>query len=78
MRPYYGVFDDIKYLVSGYSVTLTGQVTNPILKRDAENVAKCIEGVEKVNNQIEVLPTSSIGDGLRLRLCRAIYGYPAM
>lgn len=31
-----------------------------------------------MNNQIEVLPTSTIDDGLRLRLCRAIYGYPAM
>jgi len=78
MLPYYGVFDDIKYSVSGYDVTLTGQVTNPTLKRDAENVAKHIEGVEKVNNQIEVLPPSSMDDGLRLRLYRAIYGFPAL
>ena len=47
MRPYYGFFDDIKYLVSGYSVTLTGQVTNPTLKWDAENVVKRIEGVRR-------------------------------
>lgn len=78
MLPYYGVFDDIKYSVSGYDVTLTGQVTNPTLKRDAENVVKHIEGVEKVTNQIEVLPPSSMDDGLRLRLYRAIYGFPAL
>jgi hyperosmotically inducible protein len=78
MLPYYGVFDDIRYSVSGYNVTLAGQVTNPTLKRDAENVVKHIEGVEKVSNQIEVLPTSSMDDGLRLRLYRAIYGYPAL
>lgn len=78
MLPYYGVFDDIKYSVSGYEVTLTGQVTNPTLKRDAENVVKHIEGVEKVNNQIEVLPPSTMDDGLRLRLYRAIYGFPAL
>jgi hyperosmotically inducible protein len=78
MLPYYGVFDDIKYSVSGYDVTLTGQVTNPTLKRDAENVVKHIEGVEKVNNQIEVLPPSSMDDGLRLLLYRAIYGFPAL
>ena len=78
MLPYYGVFDDIKYSVSGYNVTLTGQVTNPALKREAENVVKHIEGVEKVTNQIEVLPPSSMDDGLRLRLYRAIYGFPAL
>ena len=78
MLPYYGVFDDIKYSVNGYDVTLMGQVTNPTLKRDAENVVKHIEGVEKVDNQIEVLPLSNFDDGLRLRLYRAIYGFPAL
>jgi hyperosmotically inducible protein len=78
MLPYYGVFDDIKYSVNGYDVTLVGQVTNPTLKKDAENVVKHIEGVEKVDNQIEVLPPSGMDDGLRLRLYRAIYGFPAL
>lgn len=78
MLPYYDVFDDIKFSVTGYDVTLMGQVTNPTLKHDAENVVKHIEGVEKVVNQIEVLPLSSMDDGLRLRLYRAIYGFPAL
>jgi hyperosmotically inducible protein len=78
MLPYYDVFDNIKFSVTGYDVTLEGQVTNPTLKHDAENVVKHIEGVEKVNNQIEVLPLSSMDDGLRVRLYRAIYGYPAL
>jgi len=78
MLPYLDVFDDIKFSVTGYDVTLTGQVTNPTLKRDAENVVKHIEGVEKVDNQIEVLPVSTFDDGLRLRLYRAIYGFPAL
>jgi len=78
MLPYYDVFDDIKYSVAGYDVTLMGQVTNPTLKRDAEDVVKHIEGVEKVVNQIEVLPLSTMDDGLRLRLYRAIYGFPAL
>ena len=78
MLPYYDVFDDIKYSVSGYDVTLMGQVTNPTLKRDAEDVVKHIEGVEKIVNQIEVLPVSPMDDGLRLRLYRAIYGFPAL
>ena len=61
--------------VDGYNVTLRGQVTNPTLKRDAGNVVKQIEGVENVDNQIEVLPLSTFDDGLRLQLYRAIYGY---
>ncbi len=75
MLPYYDVFDYIAFKVSGYNVTLMGQVTRPTLKSDAGNVVKKIEGVEKVENQIEVLPPSPMDDGLRLRLFRAIYGY---
>ena len=78
MLPYYGVFDDIKFKLDGYTVTLLGQVARPSLKSDAENVVKRIEGVEKVNNQIEVLPTSPVDDRLRLALYRAIYAYPAL
>ena len=78
MLPYYNVFDDLRFSVNGYDVTLTGQVTDPTLKKDAENVVKRIEGVESVKNQIEVLPVSGIDDGLRLRLYRAIYGFPAL
>src|SRR5437899_9430235 len=75
MLPYLDVFDNLAYKVEGYNVTLMGQVTRPTLKSDAENVVKKIEGVEKVDNQIEVLPVSPMDDRLRLRLYRAIYGY---
>lgn len=78
MLPYFGVFDNVAYKVDGYNVTLLGQVSRPTLKSDAENVVKKIEGVEKVDNQIEVLPTSPNDDRLRLELYRAIYGYPAL
>jgi len=75
MLPYLTVFDNLAYKVQGYDVTLVGQVVNPTLKSDAERVVKQIEGVEKVDNQIEVLPTSPMDDRLRLELYRAIYGY---
>jgi hyperosmotically inducible protein len=75
MLPYFGVFDNIAYKVDGYNVTLLGQVVRPSLKSDAENVVKRIEGVEKVDNQIEVLPTSPMDDRLRRRLFHAIYAY---
>jgi hyperosmotically inducible protein len=78
MLPYFGVFDNIAYKVDGGTVTLLGQVVRPSLKSDAENAVKHIEGVDRVDNQIEVLPPSPMDDGLRLQLYRAIYGYPAL
>src|ERR1700736_6866391 len=78
MLPWFGVFDNIAYKVDGSTVTLLGQVTRPSLKSDAENSVKHIEGVEKVDNQIEVLPPSPMDDRLRMELYRAIYGYPAL
>ena len=78
MLPYFGVFDNIAYKVDGYKVTLLGQVTRPTLKSDAERAVKGIEGVEQVDNQIEVLPPSPMDDQLRLRLYRAIYGFPSL
>ena len=78
MLPYFGVFDNIAYKVNGATVVLLGQVVRPSLKSDAENAVKHIEGVERVDNQIEILPPSPIDDGLRRRLYREIYGYPAL
>ena len=74
MLPYYGVFDNLAYRVDGSTVTLLGQVTRPTLKSDAENVVKDIEGVTKVENRIQVLPLSSMDDGIRMATYRAIYG----
>ena len=78
MLPYFDVFDNIAFKVDGDDVTLFGQVTRPTLKTDVERVVKTIEGVEKVDNQIEVLPVSPKDDRLRLRLFRAIYGFNAL
>jgi hyperosmotically inducible protein len=74
MLPYYGVFDDLSYRVNGSTVTLMGHVTRPTLKSDAENVVKRVEGVERVENNIEVLPLSPNDDRLRIAVYRAIYG----
>jgi len=78
MLPYYGVFDNLTYRVDGGSVTLMGQVTRPTLKSDAGNAVKGIEGVTRVDNQIQVLPLSSMDDGLRVAEYRAIYGHPGL
>ncbi len=78
MLPYYGVFDNLAYKVEGSTVTLTGQVTRPTLKSDAENVVKKIEGVERVDNQIEVLPPSPNDDRIRRSVYHAVYGNPSL
>ena len=75
MLPFYGVFDNLAYKVDpDGTVTLLGQVSRPTLKSDAENVVKRIEGVEKVVNNIEALPTSPNDDRIRRATYRAIYG----
>jgi hyperosmotically inducible protein len=75
MLPFYGVFDNLAYKVDpAGTVTLLGQVVRPTTKSDAENSVKRIEGVEKVVNNIEVLPTSPNDDRIRRDAYRAIYG----
>ena len=79
LLPYYGVFDNLAYRVSpDGTVTLMGQVVRPTLKSDAENAVKHIEGVQRVENQIEVLPPSPMDDQIRMATYRAIYGNPAL
>ena len=75
MLPFYGVFDNLSYKVDpDGTVTLLGQVSRPTLKSDAENAVKRIEGVERVVNNLEVLPTSIEDDRIRRAAYRAIYG----
>lgn len=78
LLPYYGVFDNLEFSVQGHTVTLLGQVTRPTLKSDAAAVVKKIEGVEKVENRIQVLPLSPMDDRLRINEFRTIYGDPAL
>ncbi len=78
MLPYYSIFDNLAYRVDGDVVTLFGQVTRPVLKSDAANVVKRLEGVARVDNHIEVLPLSPMDDQIRIATARAIYGFPSM
>jgi len=78
MLPYYGVFDNLAFKVDGHKVTLLGEVTRPTLKTDAGAVVKRIEGVESVDNQIEVLPLSPVDDRIRLAVYRAVYRQPSL
>jgi len=75
MLPNFGVFDNISFKLNGYDLTLLGQVRDATLHDDAARAVKRIEGIEHVDNRIEVLPPSFNDDRLRRDLFRAIYGY---
>jgi hyperosmotically inducible protein len=76
--PLLDVFDHLTYRVDGGVVTLMGSVTRPTLKADAERLVKRIEGVEKVINNIDVLPLSPQDDRIRLAVYRSIYNHPTL
>jgi len=76
--PEYGVFDNIRFSFKGDTVILRGQASRPILKSSAEKVVQRVEGVAKVDNQIDVLPLSPNDDQIRLRTYIAIYGHPSL
>jgi hyperosmotically inducible periplasmic protein len=78
MLPYYNVFDDLGFKVDGGTVYLYGDVTNPVLKTDAERTAKRVEGVQQVVNNINVLPLSPMDWQIRRAEYRAIFGYGPM
>jgi osmotically-inducible protein OsmY len=75
MLPYYDVFDWLEGEVQDGRVVLRGEVTRPTIKSAAESRVKQIEGVEQIDNQIQVLPVSSNDDRLRIALYRSIFNF---
>lgn len=74
MLPYFSVFDWLEAQVSpDGTVTLMGEVTQPVLKSDAEKSIKRLESATSVVNKIEVLPLSNMDDQIRHAVYRAIY-----
>lgn len=69
--PYYGLFDSIGFEVNGNTVTLHGKVYNATNRKSAERRVEDIEGVERVINNIEILPLSSFDDSIRYRTVQA-------
>lgn len=78
MLPYYTLFDDLSFKVDGNTVTLYGEVVNPVLKSDAGHVVQRIEGVDRVVNNIHVLPLSPFDNQIRGAEYRAIFGYASL
>ncbi|MDE2755593.1 MAG: BON domain-containing protein [Acidobacteriota bacterium] len=71
--PYYGMFDHLVFELEDDRVTLGGYAFRPLLKDWAEREVSRVAGVDKVDNQIEVLPDSANDDRIRMAAFRAIY-----
>ncbi len=74
----YDVFDWLTFGVQGHTVILRGYASRPILKSEAERVVKEIKGVQAVQNDIKVLPYSTIDDEIRVQTLVRIYSQPTM
>jgi osmotically-inducible protein OsmY len=74
----YGVFDWITFGIQGKKIILKGYASRPVLKNDAERAVKSIQGVESVDNEIEVLPNSPNDDRIRAAVYDRIYTQPAL
>jgi hyperosmotically inducible periplasmic protein len=74
MIPEVTIFDNLSYRVDGGTVILSGQVRDAFIKSEAQSRVKHLEGVQSVNNQIEVLPASFNDDRVRRQVARAVFG----
>jgi osmotically-inducible protein OsmY len=73
---HYSIFDDVNVAVRNNVVTLTGKVTWGYKAKEMEKMAARVPGVERVVNEIEVLPTSSQDEQIRNSLASRMYGDP--
>ena len=78
MIPQVTIFDNLAYRVDGSTVTLLGQVRDAIVKDSAEARVKHLEGVEHVDNRIEILPASFNDDRIRRQVARAVFNDPSL
>ncbi len=76
--PFLSIFDDIRFSFQDGVVTLMGDVHRPTLKKSAERVALRVEGVNRVENKIQILPLSRFDNQIRLQVARALYSHPAL
>lgn len=73
MLPQLTIFDNLSFKLDGSTVILMGDVRNAVLKDEAQQAVKKIEGVEHVNNQIQILPPSPNDDRIRRAVARSLF-----
>jgi hyperosmotically inducible protein len=75
---YGNAFNAIEASVNNGVVTLSGHALGPVAKESALNIASHTPGVKGVVDKIQVDPPSPMDDEIRLRVARAVYGYPTL
>ena len=75
---YGNAFNAITVSVQNGVATLGGHALGPVAKESALNLAKRTPGVQNVVDKIQVDPLSPMDDQLRIRVARAVYGYPSL
>lgn len=71
-------FNSISVAVQDGVARLGGFAYGPVDADSAVAVAANMKGVKDVVNEIEVNPLSAMDDGIRLRVFRAVYGFPSL
>ena len=71
---FYGIFDYVGGSVEDGVVALTGYVTHGYKASKMVEFVSRVEGVQEIQNQIEVLPLSALDNRLRVSLATNIYG----
>ncbi len=74
----YSIWDNVVISVHDANVQVTGVVSQPFKKDDISRLVNKVSGVASVDNELRVLPLSPFDDELRIRVARAIYGFPAL
>jgi BON domain len=74
--PRYDVFDWLESRIEpDGTVILGGEVTDPIIKSDAESRVRSLEAATSVVNKIEVLPLSENDNQIRREAYRALFNF---
>jgi osmotically-inducible protein OsmY len=71
-------FNSISVSVQDGVARLSGFAYGPVDADSAATLAANTKGVKDVINEIEVNPVSPMDDGIRLRVFRAVYGFPSL
>ncbi|MFC2158655.1 BON domain-containing protein [Acidobacteriota bacterium] len=76
--PRYGVFDAVFFDLQGNELILKGHVVQPIIKEEIGIAVSRIKSLEKVQNDIEVLPLSSMDNSIRRQIYHKLFGIADM
>ena len=75
---YGNAFNAITVTVQSGVATLSGNALGPVAKSSALGLASHTPGIVNVIDHIQVDPLSPMDNGTRIRVARAVYGYPSL